>query len=387
MPAIEEREIASQPSWLLRSDAVEMAVTHLGAHMDPVIFCRNSPSPVQPYFISPWQGEETPFKPGNPEIPLRGDFFCMPFGLDPNPDSQEKHPLHGEPSGSPWEFVAAEEASGVHTLTIGMTPKVRPYRIARTYSLVDGENVVYDCITIRGFSGPATFAHHAMMRAPAQERSLLISTTPLQFGMVCPKLLGDPAAGEYQALEIGAEFHSLAQVPSIFKHLPAQDCSSFPARQGFTDLIQLAQTGNAADMAWTAAVNTVENYLWFSLKKIETLPTLVMWMENHGRHQTPWNGRTCVVGLEDACTFFDDGIPISTRSNALSNRGVATHRILSGDPFHIRYIQGVVRTPAGFGRVANAAITPDAVIFQNAAEETVSTRVQSGFLDGKALMR
>jgi hypothetical protein len=387
MPGIAERETASQPSWLLQSGNVEMAVTHLGAHMAPVTFFRNSSSPVQPYFISPWQGEEIPFEPGRPEIPLRGDFFCMPFGLDQNPDSQEKHPLHGEPSGSPWEFVAAEETSGVHTLTIGMTTKVRPCRIARTYSLVDGENVVYDCVTIRGFSGPATFAHHAMLRVPTQERSLLISTTPLQFGMVCPRLLGDPAGGEYQALEIGAEFHSLAQVPSIFKHLSAQDCSSFPARQGFTDLIQLAQTGNAAKPVWTAVVNTVENYLWFSLKKIETLPTLVIWMENRGRHQPPWNRRTCVVGLEDACTFFDYGIPASERSNAFSSRGVETHRILSGDPFHIRYIQGVVQTPAGFGCVANADITSKGVVFQNARGEEVSAPVQTGFLDGKSLAR
>ena len=50
----------SQPSWVVRTDCVELAVTQLGAHMAPVTFFRQSDRPIQPYYISPWQDEGRP---------------------------------------------------------------------------------------------------------------------------------------------------------------------------------------------------------------------------------------------------------------------------------------------------------------------------------------
>ena len=71
--------VASQPAWELANKQVELAVTELGGHMAPVTFYRKSAEPVQPYYISPWQGEK--LKIDEPVlVPLRGDFFCMPFG-------------------------------------------------------------------------------------------------------------------------------------------------------------------------------------------------------------------------------------------------------------------------------------------------------------------
>ncbi|HEY0308886.1 MAG TPA: hypothetical protein VGB94_12055 [Acidobacteriaceae bacterium] len=146
-------------------------------------------------------------------------------------------------------------------------------------------------------------------------------------------------AGEYQSLQIRTEFAALDSVPSIFKYLPAQDCSSYPARRGFTDLLQLANTPDRNGPAWTSAVNTAESYVGFSLK-ILVLPSTIVWIENHGRYSSPWNGRNCALGLEDACTFFDRGIPESSQENLLSRRRIRTHHDLNGSAFAIRYIQG-----------------------------------------------
>jgi len=241
MAIVTEREILSQPSWVIASDCVEMAVTRLGAHMAPVSFYHHD-NPVQPYYISPWQGEESTLEPGRSEIPLRGDFFCMPFGADPNPSAAEKHPAHGETSGQTWRLAGAENSGAVTSLRVSLETKARQGTVTRTYSLVNGENVVYDCTSIRGFAGPVTFAHHAVVRSPQAERALLLSTSPLAFGLVYPAPFGDPAAGEYQSLRIGAEFADLSRVPSIFHDQPEQDCSSYPARRGFTDLLQLANS-------------------------------------------------------------------------------------------------------------------------------------------------
>jgi len=385
MSIITEREILAQPSWILASDCVEMAVTQLGAHMAPLSFYRNTSQPVQPYYISPWQEELTTLEPGRSEIPLRGDFFCMPFGADPNPDTQEKHPPHGETSGQLWSFSDAMTEGRVRTLTVRLETKARPGHVTRAYSLKEGENVIYGSTKICGFRGPVTFAHHAILRSPEQERSMLISTSPVQFGMVCPHQFGDPSAGEYQALEPGAHFSSLAEVPSIFKHLGAQDCSSYPARRGFSDLLQFATVAETTTPAWIAVVNTVENYLWFALKDVCVLPSTILWMENHGRYGSPWNGRNCALGLEDACTWFDRGIPESSSDNAFVRRGIRTHHELRGHMFEVRYIQGVVKSPAGFGRVSNVMFGRGSVTFVNAAGAWITAIVQSDFLRGATL--
>ena len=53
-----KRRIDSQPSWVIQNANVKLAVTELGAHMAPVTFDRNSPRPIQPYYVSPWQNEK-----------------------------------------------------------------------------------------------------------------------------------------------------------------------------------------------------------------------------------------------------------------------------------------------------------------------------------------
>ena len=73
------RVVHSQKAWVISSDQVELAVTQLGGHMAPVSFFRRDAKPVQPYHITPWQDEK--LKVENPVlVPLRGDFFCLPFG-------------------------------------------------------------------------------------------------------------------------------------------------------------------------------------------------------------------------------------------------------------------------------------------------------------------
>ena len=75
----EMRTIHSQPSWIIGTQQMEVAVTETGAMMAPVTFYRDTDHPVQPYHISPWQDEGLKL-----DVPvlvaLRGDWFCVPFG-------------------------------------------------------------------------------------------------------------------------------------------------------------------------------------------------------------------------------------------------------------------------------------------------------------------
>jgi len=35
-----------------------------------------------------------------------------------------------------------------------------------------------------------------------------------------------------------------------------------------------------------------------------------MWIENHNRHESPWNRRNLCLGLEDVCCYLNEGMLI-----------------------------------------------------------------------------
>ncbi|HQL74959.1 MAG TPA: hypothetical protein PLD58_17400, partial [Phycisphaerae bacterium] len=130
------KTVVNQPSWIIRNDTVELAVTQLGGHMSPVTFCRKT-KPIQPYYISPWQKEKV--RTGVPVLdPLRGDFFCLPFGGN-NKIEGEDHGVHGETATRKWTLQGCKKTGDVTTLTLRMTCKVRPAKVTKQLSLVDGQ--------------------------------------------------------------------------------------------------------------------------------------------------------------------------------------------------------------------------------------------------------
>ncbi len=378
--------IHSQPSWVLRNDAVELAVTQLGAQMAPVKFYRNS-EPVQPYYISPWQDEK--LKLDVPVlVPLRGDFFCFPFGGNSESLDGEKHPPHGETAGSQWDLADSNQVGAVTTLTLSLKTKVRSGSVTRKFMLVDGQNVVYTQETLAGFSGKAPLGHHASLAVPGKHGAMRVATSPIQFGMTCPGLFSDPANREYQSLASGERFTDLHKVPLLWKHPSEADCTAFPNRTGFEDL--LAVFSQPADKlggpAWTTATNQDGGYLWFSLKDPAAQPATVFWIDNKGAHGAPWNGRSRCLGLEDVCAYFADGLAASVRPNQLNEAGIKTaHELSPAHPFVLNYIQGVAKIPADFVMVQSAEFAPGKVTFKSTTGKTVTVPVDWRFLENGKL--
>lgn len=356
---VETRE--SQPCWILKSDRIEVAVTQLGGHMAPVTFRANSDEPIRPYYVSPWQGEEDVDLPVPVLHPLRGDFFCMPFGGNAAAFKGEQHPPHGEVAGERWTFVSQEtgktsDGRPLHTLTLSLKTQVRPGTVTKRILLVDGEDAIYTQHIVEGFRGPTPIAHHATLSLPSEPRSVQIVTSPFRFGMTNPTLFSDPEKREYQALAIGATFQDLHKVPVLRKGEPDADLTAFPDRTGFADLIALANEPDPNAPAWVTAYNSVAKAMWFSLKDPAVLPTTVFWIENHGRHASPWNGRNRCLGLEDVCADFAEGLVPSIEKNPLSDKGVKTVHELTGDkPFVVNYIQGAVPADAAVSKIDFAA--------------------------------
>ena len=372
------RTIASQPSWVLATPQVELALTRLGGHMAPVTFYRDTDHPVQPYHITPWQGEKHDY-PVPVLVPLRGDFFCLPFGGNDTAVNGEKHPPHGETAGSKWTFVGSKKSGDVLTLTTTLETKIRPGRVTKELSLVDGENVIYSRHLIEGFAGPTPLGHHATLAMPETEGAFRVSTSPFQFGMVAPGLFSDPAKAEYQALQIGGRFTDLHKVPAAWKGAADADLASLPARKGFADLVLLLNT--PGERAWVTATRRDEGWVWFALKDPAVLTGTLFWLENHGRHGVPWLGRNNCVGIEDITGHWADGLAASTAPNVLTREGLRTAIDLSASrPTAVNYIQGVVRVPPGFDEVKTLEFGPGTVTFISTGGLRVTAPVRHEFL-------
>ena len=375
--------IASQPCWVIENGTIRLAVTQLGAQMAPVTFYLGSDRTIEPYYISPWQGEGLKLDPPV-LVPLRGDFFCLPFGSNSEPYKGMKFYPHGEPPGVPWTLIGSDKTGAVTTLTLALETKVPAGRITKTIRLVDGRNVVYSQERLEGYSLKTSMGHHAILAVPEKEGSLRIATSKFRFGMTEPFLFSNPAMGEYQSFAIGERFDTLSRVPLGWKGAEPADCTSFPARTGFADL--LGVFSESADrlpekVAWTTATNQDGGYLWFSMHDPGLLPTTVFWVENHGRHEPPWSGRNRCLGLEDICGYLNEGMPMSAEPNNLNAQGIPTAVELNANrPTFVNYIQGVAKIPADFQMVKDVEFGAGELTFVSVTGKKVTVPVQFEFV-------
>jgi hypothetical protein len=131
------------------------------------------------------------------------------------------------------------------------------------------------------------------------------------------------------------------------------DVTRFPNHDGVDDVLIVCADPNW-HLAWSAVTFPDAGYAWLSLRRRAQLPSTLVWLSNGGMRQPPWNGRhKAVLGIEDIMGYFAVGLAESARENPLNTRGIPTSvRMLPETPLRIPYIQGVVRIPAGFTRVA-----------------------------------
>ena len=368
------KTILGQKTSLIYTSLVETGVTTLGGQLWPAKF-RVGNRWISPLSAAPWALE----KAALPNIlkVLRGDFFCMPFGGNSTVHAGERHPIHGETANGKWK---SEPSPDPGTLHFSLRTKVRPARVDKFISIVEGHPAIYQRHVVSGMSGRMPLGYHAMLHFPKQG-SARISTSDFVHGQVFPGPFENPVEGGYSCLKKGAAFSSLKNVPKADGG--KADLSVYPAREGFEDLVMLA-SDPALPFAWTAAVVAEEGWVWFSLKDPRILRSTIFWMSNGGRHYPPWSGRhRGVIGLEDVTSYFHHGHAESVRANPLSKAGIPTSLEFAPDTsVSINSIMAVAPIPKGFDEVRNIREGKNgrSVELVSRSGKTIKVALDPGFL-------
>jgi hypothetical protein len=356
---------------------VEAFLTRQGGHLAPVTF-QTRRGPIQPFAVAPWAQER--FQPPVPPLlrALRGDFFCLPFGGNGTPWKKEHHPPHGQTASGTWSYQSLKTTAAEVTLTVEMRLSIRRGRVIKSIRLRAGEANIYCRHELRGFSGPMSLGHHAMLQFPHEEGSGQIALSPWRDGRVCPQPFESAEQGGYSALKPGAPFRDLRHVPLAAGG--TTDLTRYPARAGFEDLVMVSARPTRG-LAWSTVSFPKQGYLWFALKDPRVLASTVLWHSNGGRHYPPWNGRhRGVLGVEEVTSYFHFGQAESAASNPLSRRGIPTViELRPTQPFVVNYIMGVAALPRAFDRVAAVKFSNHAIRFESAAGPSLEHEVDLGF--------
>jgi len=366
------------PSWRIANDVVEGWLTRDGGQLAPVYF-KTTRGRVQPFSIAPWRASALPPKAPRVLRHLRGDFFCLPFGLGDRPWHGERYPLHGETSGNRWDLVHVERTGDTTELVASMRTMAPAGTVTKRIMLKSGQTVLYCSHEIEGVSGPMCFGHHAMLRLPDRRNAGHLAFSPIRFGQVRPSDSIAPSLLERWSLKPGATFRDLHQVP--LARGGYEDLTRFPARSKSDDLVLVVSRPTIA-LAWSTVTLPAERYLWFSLKKPKQLAATLLWYSNGGFQSPPWNGRhRPVLGIEEITALFDFGLAASANPNCLSQRGVPTTlNFRKNVKTRISYVMGVTELPRKFHNVSKVIFGRDLVSFISETGAIARQAVDLSFL-------
>jgi len=366
-----------QPSFTLQTRSVRAALARQGAMLAPVTFFADSATPVQPYAIAPWATEPPP--PGLLPLlaALRGDFMCSAFGDNVETFRGVRVPPHGDTANQDWTLVDSRAASEGTSLRLRTDMPNQGGRCVAMTTLLTGHNFVYQRHDFEGVAGPINPGHHALLACPTTallsfSRYVLVGSSPAR-----STLPPGTARSRLTPGEIGTTLSALKCLDGSL-----MDVTAFPTVSG-TDDVFLVCSDPTPPLAWSAATFPGLRYAWLALRNPRQLASTLVWLSNGGRLEPPWNGRHGpVLGMEDMTGYFASGLNESARSNLLNARGIPTClRAEPHVPLRIPYIQGVVRIPADFDRIASIEPLPRSeLLIQSESGIAVRTACRWEFL-------
>jgi len=374
----EIKTVMGQPSYVVSTDSIEAALTVQGGHLGPVTF-KLGQREVQPFSVAPWWNEKLPNDVPSVVRILRGDLFCMPFGLNLKPFNGEDHQVHGETANNEWNFENISETPDGVTLHVSMDVKVRPGRVDNWLMFPSDQTVIYQKHRISEMTGPMCFGHHAMVKIPDYEGAARYSASRWIHGQVAVQPVELPENRGYSMLKTAAVFDDLLKVPTITGE--STDLTQYPRGRGFEDVVSLT-SDFTVNIAWNAVTFPREGYVWFALRDPKVLASTMLWLSNGGRHYPPWNGRHVnVLGIEDNTAFYHYGLVDAAGDNVHSGKGIKTILNMNPDkPVEVNYIMGIAAIPADFGMVDRIEFSKDEMTLIAPDGKTTVVKVNLDFL-------
>lgn len=309
-------------NWIIKTDKVKVHVQSLGAMMAPLEVEMKSGKIASPLAISPWADEsKAGVLPGILQR-LRGEWPCIPFGmnrevdLDPDDKNNEdwlKSP-HGYASNHHWDLVSLEEDK--ISLSIEY-PEFHPIEtLERNVSILEDQTGVHCQLKVyprRDVKLPIGLHPVFSMEFPAG--SLQCNPAEFEFAHTYPFSVSE----EIPIFETNQKFQLLINAPGA--HGDRIDLSSLPFEEKGEGIVQLCglQKGEFN------LSNKAERYMSCLTWDVEQFPSCLLWVSNSGRSNYPWNSRNMALGIEPVSAFFDQGNSASIQKNLISESGIPTY--------------------------------------------------------------
>ena len=154
------KTLFGQPSYVVENGDLAAFVSVQGGHL--IADFKAGGRTVSPFFVAPWW-KEARIEGVDPILQvLRGDFFCFPFGENADAFEGREYPVHGKTCNENWQFRGCEEHNDGQELTLAMDLAPDRGTVEKLIRLSDGEPVIYQKHTIRGFDGSSSIGQHNM---------------------------------------------------------------------------------------------------------------------------------------------------------------------------------------------------------------------------------
>ena len=163
--AQQETTFEGFPAFELANEKIVLTVTKTGGAMNRILL-RDDPEKNNPI----WEPIRMARELGQERRGAGGHFVCLDgFGRVSEEERQAGLSGHGEAKDQDMEVVRAETSGGVRAVTLRATLPIVQEVFTRSYTVLDGENVVYvdsELENLLGFDRPIVWAEHATIGSP-----------------------------------------------------------------------------------------------------------------------------------------------------------------------------------------------------------------------------
>ena len=259
---------------------------------------------------------------------LRGEFPCVPFGINTSVGSLSKdwknsfskkpyiiNDPHGFAANNVWDLIKLTSKSA--EFKIFYPKKDNIDYIMRTIKVNNKNPSKIDCslkiIVKKDCKLPIGI--HPMINIPNEKNKIKIIPGKFKFGLTYPGvMLSGNTLGK-----INSEYSSINNVEGfIAKKI---NLSKPPFDGNFEDLFQLCGTDGSI-----AIENYKDNYKFKYNWNPNHFSSVLIWISNKGRSEYPWNKKHITVGLEPMTSAFGLSPYVSNnKKNPINIRGVPTY--------------------------------------------------------------